>query len=132
MRFSGRLLRTILYQDSTIQYEVKLTGIIAPTAIAPGEQPVSGTLVASGLYGPHHQHYFNVRLDMMVDGLANSVVEVNCEPLPWGPGNPRGNAWVPRETRLSTESEAQRLIEPRTARYWKIINPTSHNWRGPI
>jgi primary-amine oxidase len=119
-----------LYQDGTIQYEVKLTGIIAPAAIAPGKQPISGTLVAPGLYGPHHQHFFNVRLDMMVDGFQNSVVEVNCEPLPWGPENPRGNAWVPRETLLSTESAAQRLIEPRTARFWKIINPNVSNALG--
>jgi primary-amine oxidase len=119
-----------LYQDGTFQYEVKLTGIIAPAAVAPGAQPVSGALVAPGLYGPHHQHYFNVRLDMMVDGLDNSVVEVNCEPLPWGPDNPRGNAWVARETLFARESEAQRQIEPRTARYWKIINPTSQNALG--
>ncbi len=119
-----------LYQDGSIQYEIKLTGIIAPAAIAPGAQPISGTLVAPGLYGPNHQHYFNVRLDMMVDGLENSVVEVNCEPLPWGPDNPRGNAWVARETLLATESEAQRMIEPRTSRYWKIINPNLHNALG--
>lgn len=119
-----------LYQDGTIQYEVKLTGIIAPAAIAPGEQPVSGTLVAPGLYGPNHQHYFNVRLDTMLDGQENSVVEVNCEPLPWGPQNPRGNAWIARETALTSERVAQRSIEPRTARYWKIINSASRNTLG--
>jgi len=114
-----------LYQDGTIQYEIKLTGIIAPAAIVPGELPVAGTLFAPGLYGPHHQHYFNVRLDMMVDGPLNSVVEVNCEPLPWGEGNPHGNTWVARETLLATESEAQRTIEPRASRFWKIVNPSS-------
>lgn len=125
-----------LYQDGTLQYEIKLTGIIAPAAIAPGEQPshdesgTYGTLVAPGLYGPNHQHYFNVRLDMMVDGLENSVYEVNCEPLPWGPANPRGNAWIARETLLASESEAQRTIEPRTARYWKIVNPSALNSLG--
>ncbi len=119
-----------LYQDGTIQYEIKLTGIIAPAAIAPGELPVAGTLVAPGLYGPNHQHYFNVRLDTMIDGLQNSVTEVNCEPLPWGESNPRGNAWVARETLLATESEAQRTIEPRTSRYWKIFNASSRNATG--
>ena len=119
-----------LYQDGTIQYEIKLTGIIAPAAIAPGALPVSGTLVAPGLYGPNHQHYFNVRLDMMVDGPLNSVVEVNCEPLPWDERNPRGNSWVARETRLATESEAQRSIEPRASRFWKIVNPSSLNALG--
>ncbi|HEU5383185.1 MAG TPA: primary-amine oxidase [Ktedonobacteraceae bacterium] len=121
-----------LYQDGTIQYEVKLTGIIAPAAIAAGEQPASGTLVAPGVYGPHHQHYFNVRLDSMIDGLHNSVVEVNCESLPWGPENPRGNAWVARETLLASESVAQRSIEPRTARYWKIVNRASRNALGQV
>lgn len=119
-----------LYQDGTLQFEVKLTGIIAPAANVPGQQPVSGSLVAPDLYGPNHQHYFNVRLDWMLDGLQNSVYEVNCEPLPWGPENPRGNAWVARETLLSTESEAQRSIEPRTARYWKIVNPGRLNGVG--
>ncbi|MEO8970081.1 MAG: primary-amine oxidase [Ktedonobacteraceae bacterium] len=119
-----------LYQDGTIQYEIKLTGIIAPAAIVPGALPTSGTLVAPGLYGPNHQHYFNVRLDMMVDGPLNSVVEVNCEPLPWGEGNPRGNSWVARETLLATESAAQRLIEPRTSRFWKIVNPSALNALG--
>lgn len=119
-----------LYQDGTIQYEVKLTGIIAPAAIAAGQQPVSGTPVAPGLYGPYHQHYFNVRMDMMVDGPENSVVEVNCEPLPWGPENPRGNAWAARETLLAREAEAQRTIEPRTSRFWKIVNPSSLNALG--
>ncbi len=119
-----------LYQDGSIQYEIKLTGIIAPAAITPGTVPVSGTLVAPGLYGPHHQHYFNVRLDMMVDGPHNSVVEVNCEPLPWDVHNPRGNSWVARETLLARESEAQRTIEPRTSRFWKIVNPSSLNALG--
>jgi primary-amine oxidase len=107
-----------------------LTGIIAPAAISPGVQPVSGTLVAPGLYGPNHQHYFNVRLDLMVDGLHNSATEVNCEPIPWGEGNPRGNTWVARETLLETESYAHRTIEPRTSRYWKIVNPSSLNLLG--
>ena len=119
-----------LYQDGSLQFEVKLTGIIAPAAIAPGQQPVSGTLVAPGLYGPNHQHYFNVRLDWMLDGQENSVYEVNCEALPWGPENPRGNAWVARETLLASESEAQRSIEPRTARYWKIVNSNQRNGSG--
>jgi primary-amine oxidase len=119
-----------LYQDGMIQYEIKLTGIIAPAAIAPGKQPVSGALVAPGLYGPYHQHYFNIRLDMMLDGLHNSVVEVNSEPLPWGPENPRGNAWTTRETLLEREEMAQRTIEPRSGRYWKIVNLDKLNTLG--
>ena len=57
-----------LYTDGTIEYEIKLTGVISTGAIADGETPRHGTLVAPGLYGPHHQHFFCVRLDMAVDG----------------------------------------------------------------
>ena len=61
-----------LYTDGVIEYEIKLTGVISTGAIAPGEKPKHGTLVAPGLYGPHHhQHFFCLRLDMSVDGSAN-------------------------------------------------------------
>ena len=66
-----------LYNDGTIEYEVKLTGVISTGAMPVGETPEHGVLVAPGLYGPHHQHFFCVRLDMAVDGTANTVVEVD-------------------------------------------------------
>ncbi len=119
-----------LYQDGSIEYEIKLTGIITTGAIEPGQTPRFGTLVAPGLYGPHHQHLFNVRLDMSVDGETNSVYEVNSEALPWGPDNPHGNAWEPRETVLARESEAQRTVNAPTMRYWKVVNPGSVNKLG--
>jgi primary-amine oxidase len=69
-----------LYTDGTIEYEIKLTGVISTGAIAEGETPRHGTLVAPGLYGPHHQHFFCVRLDMAVDGAKNTVVEIDSVP----------------------------------------------------
>ncbi len=119
-----------LYTDGTIEYEVKLSGVISTGAIAPGETPKHGTLVAPGLYGPHHQHFFSVRLDMEVDGVGNSVVEVDSEPLPIGPDNPVGTAWVTKATTLESEAQAQRLIDPFKARYWRIENPSVANAVG--
>jgi primary-amine oxidase len=119
-----------LYTDGTIEYEVKLTGVISTGAVAEGERPAHGTLVAPGLYGPHHQHFFCVRLDPEVDGINNSVVEVDSEPLPVGPDNPAGTAWVTRRTVLETEQDAQRLVDPLRARYWRIENPSVPNAVG--
>jgi primary-amine oxidase len=119
-----------LYQDGTIEYEVKLTGVISNGALPPGQRPAHGTLVAPQVYGPHHQHIFCVRLDMMVDGPGNTVVECDSVALPPGPDNPYGNAWVVRQTPLRRESEAQRLADGRTARYWRIINPNRPNGLG--
>jgi primary-amine oxidase len=109
-----------LYTDGTIEYEVKLTGVISTGAVAPGEVPAHGTLVAPGLYGPHHQHFFCVRLDMTVDGVANTVVEVDSAPSPPGPANPHGNAWQTHRTVLTSETVAQRDLDASKARYWKI------------
>ena len=109
-----------LYNDGTIEYEVKLTGVISTGAIAPGETPAHGTLVAPGLYGPHHQHFFCVRLDMTVDGVANTVVELDSVPSPAGPANPHGNAWQVERTVLGSEAVAKRDADASRARYWKI------------
>jgi primary-amine oxidase len=119
-----------LYNDGTIEYEVKLTGVISTGAVPVGERPKHGTLVAPGLYGPHHQHFFCVRMDMAVDGDRNSVVEVESEALPKGPDNPLGTAWVTKRKVLERESEGERVIDPLRARYWRIENPSVANGVG--
>lgn len=119
-----------LYQDGTIQYEIKLSGVISNGALPPGEKPQHGFLVAPGVYGPNHQHFFNVRLDMMVDGPDNTVFELNSEAVAPGPQNPYGNAWVVNATPLTRESEAQRLIDPFKARSWQIASSTEKNALG--
>ena len=118
------------YQDGNIQFEVKLTGIVNTAAIAPGVTPKFGALLAPQLVGHIHQHFFNMRLDMAIDGNHNSVYEVNTEPVPLGPDNPHGNACYAKATLLSTEQEAQRTIDPFKGRYWKITNPSVPNSLG--
>jgi primary-amine oxidase len=109
-----------LYTDGHIEYEIKLSGVISTGAIAPGEKPKHGTLVAPGLYGPHHQHFFCMRLDMSVDGTANRVVQVDSRPSPAGPENAHGNAWETVSTVLASEAVAATDTDPARARYWKV------------
>lgn len=119
-----------LYNDGTIEYEVKLTGVISTGALAPGERPKHGTLVAPGLYGPHHQHFFCMRLDMSVDGPVNRVVEIDSQPSPPGPDNPHRNAWETVRTVLASESVAQRDGDAARARYWRVENPGANSALG--
>lgn len=119
-----------LYSDGSIEFEVKLTGVLSTGAFRPGEKPIYGTAVAPGLYGPNHQHFFCVRLDTDIDGPQNTVVEVNSEAIPRGPENPYGTAWVARETPLLTEQTAQRTVNTASARFWRITNPTRLNEMG--
>jgi primary-amine oxidase len=118
------------YQDGTIQLEVKLTGIVSNGAVRPGEKPRWGELVAPQVYGPIHQHFFNARLDMMVDGLANSVYEVDTVADAPGPENPHHNAFHTEATLLGSELEAQRIIDPLAGRFWKVVNPSVRNRLG--
>ena len=119
-----------LYTDGTIEFEVKLSGVISTGALPEGERPGHGVLVAPGLYGPHHQHFFCVRLDMEVDGERNTVVEVDSEPCPVGPENPAGTAWVTKRNVLRSESEAQRTGDQMRGRYWRVENPGVVNGVG--
>jgi primary-amine oxidase len=119
-----------LYQDGTIQLEVKLTGIIQTAAIAPGEDYPHGGMIAEGLGGPNHQHFFCARLHMMVDGEGNSVTEHEYHPRPWGTDNPYGNVFDVTARTLSRELDACREADGRTGRFWKIINPNHRNAVG--
>jgi primary-amine oxidase len=118
------------YQDGSIQCEIKLTGIVNTTALAPGEHSKHGTEIAPGLNAPFHQHIFAARLVPSVDGPNNSVVEVNSMGVPTGDGNPHGNAIVAEETLFTTEQEAQRRVNSASARFWRVVNPSKKNRLG--
>ena len=119
-----------LYQDGTIQCEVKLTGIMNTTALAPGETSSFGHLVAPQLNAPFHQHVFAARLDMSVDGDQNSIYEVNTNSIPRGKTNPHGNAFRAEATLLARESQAKRSVNAASARFWRIVNPQRTNRVG--
>lgn len=119
-----------LYQDGTIQCDVKLTGIMNTTACAVGETPEFGILVAPQLNAPFHQHIFAARLDVAVDGGENAVYEVNTHSLPQGPVNPHGNAFRADATLLERELQAQRSVNSATARFWRIVNHNRKNRLG--
>jgi primary-amine oxidase len=118
------------YLDGNIQLEVKLTGIVSPMAIAPGDHTDFANVIAPGLAAPHHQHLFSARLDLDVDGTANSVYEVEAEPVPAGPDNPWGNAFRPRATPLTHELGARREMHAATSRAWRVVNESRRNALG--
>jgi primary-amine oxidase len=119
-----------LYQDGTIQMEVKLTGIMNTTALKPGEPARYGTEVAPQLNAPYHQHYFNARLDFAVEGEENAVQEVNTRSAPPDPENPFHGGFFAEMTPLLKESEARRNTNPGSARFWRVVNSRRKNSMG--
>jgi primary-amine oxidase len=115
------------HQDGTIAFEAKSTGIVQTSAIRPGAGSPHGTEVAPGLLAPYHQHLFCVRLDAAVDGMRNTVEEVDVVPVPSGPDNPNGNAFTVRSTPITDSAQGGRTADTTVGRRWRITNPAVRN-----
>ncbi|MGV0849965.1 primary-amine oxidase [Mycolicibacterium phlei] len=112
-----------LYQDGNIECEVRATGIMVTTPLAPGRSTRNGTLVDERTYAPFHQHFLVARLDMDIDGTDNTVYMTESYAEPTGPDNPHGLSLVTRDVPLRTESEARQDVNFATRRSWKVVNP---------
>lgn len=98
-----------------IEVRVGATGIVAlkgvraqkmsdPTA---AEDTRYGTLMAPGLVGTNHDHYFNFRLDLDVDGTENSFNHQVYEKVQLPPQSPRRSLYVVRSNMPATENSAK-------------------------
>ncbi|MDH3219434.1 MAG: primary-amine oxidase [Gammaproteobacteria bacterium] len=118
------------YLDGSIGVEVKATGIPFPSALENGKPSPYGRTIGDQIESHVHQHVFGFRFDMAVDGEHNSVSEVNFSAAPPGEDNRHGNAIMTEEARFRTELEAQREIDARSSRYWRVLNPGVRNRYG--
>jgi primary-amine oxidase len=132
-------LNWVFRQDGTLELEAFLTGILLAKGVAAktaAEHAMDGDgrywhLVGPNVAAPHHQHFFNFRLDFDVDGPApNAIRELNVRAEPAGAGNPAFNAFVMEETALREERDAKRTLDLERSRKWAVINPDSRNALG--
>lgn len=128
----------VFKQDGSLEVDLALTGIMLAKGVKEkraDENPAmmrgtTGHLVAENIVAPHHQHFFNFRLDFDVDGTQNSVTEMNTSALPVGADNPYLNGFRMRETIFKTELEAQRQMDMQAARVWTVTNFSARNSLG--
>ncbi|MGQ0540379.1 MAG: primary-amine oxidase [Blastocatellia bacterium] len=128
----------IFKQDGSIEVDLALTGIMLAKGVAEKTQSHNqhtlagsvGHLVSENIVAPHHQHFFNFRLDFDVDGVKNSITEMNTSAMPPGVNNPYLNGFVMRETLLKNESESQRKMDMQFARVWTVVNTMAKNSLG--
>ncbi|MFC5006122.1 primary-amine oxidase [Dactylosporangium cerinum] len=117
-----------LYLDGTIELKTQATGVMFTSSYT-RDTPWT-TQVAPGLGAPAHQHLFCARLDMTVDGVANTVDEVDIRPDPIGPDNPYGNAFSRTHTRINSEADSARDANPAAGRVWRIESTERANRLG--
>jgi primary-amine oxidase len=119
-----------LYQDGTLQFDVRLTGVIAVRVDDGATAIDDGALVTETIVGLNHQHLFCLRLDFDIDGTENSVHEVETVRVPRGPENPLGNHFRVSDRRLERERDAQRVVDPAVGRHWVVRNPQRRGRSG--
>jgi primary-amine oxidase len=119
-----------LYQDGNIECEVRATGIMVTTPLAPGAPHPNGTLVDERTYAPFHQHFLVARLDLDVDGTDNTVYMTESHAEPLGPDNPYGLSLVQRNIPLRTERDGVQDMNFATQRAWRVVNTNVVNGLG--
>ena len=88
-----------------------------------GEPSPFGTIVAPNINAHYHQHLFNIRIDPMIDGLSNTVIESDIVPLEEPAGskdNFAGNGFHVKESPITKETGRQ--YDYAKDRRWRIVN----------
>lgn len=125
----------VFSQDGVIEGEIVLSGIMnvngtgraVDTDHSAGHTSF-GHLVAPGVNAPNHQHFFSYRLDLDVDGTANTVFAVDTRAP--DTNNPKGEFFAMTEQTLATEREAMSDVSFSTARNWRVVNTHATNALG--
>ncbi|MGU5103609.1 primary-amine oxidase, partial [Escherichia coli] len=125
-----------LQPNGTITIDVGASGIEAVKGVvtktmhdATAEKDTRyGTLIDHNIVGTTHQHIYNFRLDLDVDGTQNSLTEVNPKVAPNTDGGPRKSVMITEQKTVKSEKEAIQKFDPSTIRL--ISNPNKENKVG--
>ncbi|KAI6014122.1 copper amine oxidase [Pisolithus microcarpus] len=114
------------YQDGNVELEIRLTGILQ-VCVTESDEPIPyGTTVAPRINAQYHQHIFSLRVDPMLDGLQNSVIEseiVGVDAPTGSEENFAGNAFVIKDRVLKSQAEdGARDFDWASERRWRIAN----------
>ncbi len=113
------------HEDGTISHRALLTGVMAPKA---GAGDSLAEAVATGIAAVNHQHFFNYRIDLDVDGASpNRVEEIETRPLD-AAANVHGGAFALHSNALSTERDA--IGSGVGAGGWLVTNSVRRNSLG--
>ncbi|MGH7544082.1 MAG: primary-amine oxidase [Gemmatimonadota bacterium] len=117
-------------QDGTIAIAIATSGIEQVRAVASRNahedkngDSAFGRFVSEHTVAVNHDHFFNLRLDLDVDGTENSFLKENLETLPLEEDHPRRSAWVLEPEVAQVEAQAKLRINMEEPALWRVINP---------
>ncbi|EXJ76256.1 uncharacterized protein A1O5_00764 [Cladophialophora psammophila CBS 110553] len=113
-------------QSGAIEFETHATGILATSLIDKGKTSFWGNVVSPGILAANHQHLFCLRIDPMIDGLENTVIQEDTVAIPYSrQENPNGNAW--KVVKTPVESSGFADAAPEKNRVFKVVNEKKIN-----
>ena len=121
--------------DGTLKVAVGATGVIETksTTLTAAHDDHAGTttgqLVAEGVFGVNHDHYFSYRLDFDVDGTANSFMLNRMVPQRLDNDPMRKSIWVNQSVVATREKDAILDIRLDQPSMWMFMNPSV---KGPL
>lgn len=126
----------VFQQNGVIGIDAGATGIEAVKGVRSStihdasakEDTRYGTLIDHNIVGTTHQHIYNFRLDMDVDGENNSLVELNPVVAKNDRGGPRTSTMQIDQKVVSNEQQAAQKFDPATIRL--LSNPGKENKMG--
>jgi primary-amine oxidase len=124
----------VFQADGSLKVNLGATGMDQVKGIAgtPNDEAY-GRLIAPKLVGVNHSHFFSFRLDMDVDGPANSLLVDKLQTEKQPDSNPRKSLWKVLTTEAKTESDAQRMSMMSAPEIWRIVNPNvKSTYSGPV
>ncbi|MBI3049627.1 MAG: tyramine oxidase [Acidobacteria bacterium] len=132
-------------QDGSIRVAVGATGIaeVKSTTVARANAPratnggsaadtgdMYGRFVDQNLIAVNHDHYFNFRLDVDVDGPVNTFVADRLVTKTLPAENPRRSIWVREPVTARTESQAMLHMDMDRPALWRVLGTTRTNHVG--
>ena len=114
------------YTDGSVQLEVRLTGVLNLYLKQAGEAEANpyGVEVAPSVNAHVHQHLFSLRLDPMIDGVENTVMQSDIVQTPHPTGhalNHLGNGFSVASSAIEHAGGYQ--WDRQAHRVWSIANP---------
>jgi primary-amine oxidase len=140
----------VFQQDGTIRVAAGATGIAEAKVVAEhsaedvvaaagtgdggaapnGRADAYGRFVDRHIVAVNHDHYFNYRLDLDVDGPVNSFERDRLETTRLPDDHPRRSIWTVRSEIAEREHDAQLNIVLKRPAMWRVINPAETNAHG--
>lgn len=120
--------------DGLIKVTVTMSGMVTVKAVHPktkldvpadGLESLYGTYVSENTVAVIHDHFINFRLDMDVDGAANSFVEGRLHTVKVPPEESwRKSVWEVKATTAKTELEGQYNSSTGAPAEYFVVNPS--------